>query len=408
MKQTLWRNADLHTAWCWLLMALLLAQPTYPEVVISQVYGGGGATTGSPSFRNDYIELFNRGIATVDLVGFSVQYAPATGSNWTATLLSGSIAPGQYYLIQEAGGSLGSVLPAPDAIGTVAMSATNGKLALVSDVTALTGACPISFSIVDMLGYGNASCFEGLGTVAPLSTTLAALRLDDGCTDTGNNSADFASGIPAPRSTGSPTHPCSPVPIRLSYFTGHVNPITLTVDLRWGTLSEINNYGFELQKKVESENTYQTIPRSFVAGHGTTLVPHDYAFSDSGTTSGNWLYRLQQIDLDGTTHPSEPIIINLITAVGEGLARRELVPLRNYPNPFNPITTIEFSLAAGGWVNLKVFDTLGREVAVLADNELPAGDHQVEWNASGLAGGAYVCRLQSSGTVRATRVVLLK
>jgi hypothetical protein len=377
-------------------------------VVISQVYGGGGATTGSPSFRNDYIELFNRSATIVDLAGFSVQYAPGTGSTWSVTLLSGLIAPSQYYLIQEAGSSLGSPLPTPDVTGTFAMSATNGKVALVSDATALSGACPISPSIIDLIGYGNASCFEGLGTAPSLSTTLAALRLDDGCADTDDNSADFAAGIPAPRTTVSPTHACSPVPIQLSYFTGLVNPITLSVDLRWGTLSETNNFGFELQKKTISEPTYLTIPGSFVAGHGTTLIPHDYTCSDNETAAGNWLYRLQQIDLDGTRHSTEPIAINLITAVGERIAEPDVIPLRNYPNPFNPSTTIEFSLTARGWVSLKVFDILGREVAELADDELLPGDHKLEWNAHRLAGGVYVCRLQSGGTVRARRIILLK
>lgn len=408
MKHTLGRNAGLCTILCGLWKILILTQPTYSQVVISQVYGGGGATTGSPSFRNDYIELLNRGTATAELTGYSVQYAPATSATWSATPLSGSIAPGQYYLVQEAGGSLGNVIPSPDAIGTIAMSAANGKVALVGSTTVLSGLCPVNPPVVDLVGYGSASCFEGLGAVAPLSTTLAALRLDDGCTDTDNNSADFVTGTPAPRNTSSPLYPCTSVPIQLAYFTGQANPVTRTIDLRWGTVSEVNNYGFNLQKRAESEATFKAIPGSFVTGHGTTLIPQDYSYSDSMSAAGNWLYRLVQIDFDGTAHLSNPIAISAITAVQSGPNLRKLLILQCYPNPFNPSTTIEFSLAVQGCVSLKVFNILGREIAVLVDKELPAGNYTAEWNADRFAGGVYICRLQSGGTIHTTRLVLLK
>src|SRR5688500_7565147 len=103
--------------------------------VISQVYGGGGATTGSPTFKNDFIELFNRGTAPVSLAGMSVQYASSTGNFTQATPLpSVTLQPGQYFLVQEgtAAGALGGTLPTPDASGTISMSATTGKAALAN------------------------------------------------------------------------------------------------------------------------------------------------------------------------------------------------------------------------------------------------------------------------------------
>jgi len=105
-------------------------------VVISQVYGGGG-NAGS-TFKNDFIELFNSSGATVTVDGWSVQYASAAGTTWQVTNLSGSIAPGQYYLVQESQGAGGTTaLPTPNATGTIAMSATVGKVALLSSTTAL-------------------------------------------------------------------------------------------------------------------------------------------------------------------------------------------------------------------------------------------------------------------------------
>ncbi|MEN9644158.1 MAG: hypothetical protein RL238_827, partial [Actinomycetota bacterium] len=184
------------------------------DIVIGQVYGGGG-NTGAP-YQNDFIELFNRGTSTVSLVGWSVQYASATGTgNFTvATALTGSLAPGQYLLVQQ-GGSVanGVALPAPDLTGTTLMSSTGGKVALVTQATALAcngGSTPCTAeqlaSIKDLVGYGTANFFEGAATPA-LSNTTAALRAS--CVDTDDNSADFSVGAPSPRNTASPLSVCA-------------------------------------------------------------------------------------------------------------------------------------------------------------------------------------------------------
>jgi predicted extracellular nuclease len=104
-----------------------------PDIVISQVYGGGGNT--GAQYTNDFIELYNRSTSAVSVAGWTVQYASATGSTWSKTALSGSIAPGRYYLVKEAGGTTGSALPTPEATGTIVMSATSAKVALVTSGT---------------------------------------------------------------------------------------------------------------------------------------------------------------------------------------------------------------------------------------------------------------------------------
>ncbi|HEX9267194.1 MAG TPA: lamin tail domain-containing protein, partial [Candidatus Limnocylindria bacterium] len=147
-----------------MLVALVpLSQPAAAvstTVVISQVYGGGGNS--GATFKNDFIELFNRGSVAVDVTGWSVQYASAAGTSWAATPLSGTIHSGQYYLVQEAAGAGGTTnLPSPDATGTIAMSATSAKVALVNTTAALTGSgCPFSATVVDFVGYGVANCAE--------------------------------------------------------------------------------------------------------------------------------------------------------------------------------------------------------------------------------------------------------
>jgi uncharacterized protein len=182
------------------------AQEAGGSVVVSQVYGGGGNS--GATYTHDFIELFNRGSEPVNLSGWSVQYASATGSTWQVTALSGTLQPGQYYLVQQAQGAGGTTpLPTPDASGTIAMSATNGKVALVDSTTSLSGTCPAG--VVDFVGFGStANCFEGSGPTATLSNTTAALRVGDGCVDTDDNAADFGTGAPTPRNTASPLNVC--------------------------------------------------------------------------------------------------------------------------------------------------------------------------------------------------------
>ena len=175
------------------------AEAASTDLVISQVYGGGGNT--GATFKNDFIEIFNRGSSAVDVTGWSVQYASSGGNSWQVTNLTGAIQPGHYYLVQEAAGAGGTTsLPTPDAIGSgsgISMSGTSGKVALVTNQTALTCGsatlnCSTIAAIKDFVGFGTAATnFEGSGPTANLSNTTAALRGGNGCVDTDNNSADF-------------------------------------------------------------------------------------------------------------------------------------------------------------------------------------------------------------------------
>jgi len=185
---------------------LLAGSAAHAQVVISQVYGGGG-NSGAP-LRSDFIELHNNGATAVVLDGWSVQYASAAGTSWQKTDLSGSIAPGGYYLVKQADGTNPApALPTPDVVGTIPMSGSAGKVALVNHATALTGACPTGN--IDFVGYGSsATCAEGAGPTAGLSATTAALRADNGCTDSNVNSADFNIGAPNPRNAAATAFAC--------------------------------------------------------------------------------------------------------------------------------------------------------------------------------------------------------
>lgn len=189
------------------LLALAGPAAAAGNLVISQVYGGGGNS--GATYKNDFIELFNRGSTAINLSGWSVQYASSAGTSWQVTPLAAvTLLPGQFHLVQEAVGAGGSVsLPIPDSTGTIALSGTTGKVALVASTTALSGACPAGAA--DLVGYGAASCAETT-PVAALTNTTAAIRSVP-CNDTDNNSADFGSAAPAPRNAATPLAACGGV-----------------------------------------------------------------------------------------------------------------------------------------------------------------------------------------------------
>ncbi|MDZ4800190.1 MAG: ExeM/NucH family extracellular endonuclease [Bryobacteraceae bacterium] len=184
------------------------------KIVISQVYGGGGSSsTTAPlsTYQRDYIELFNAGDAAQSINGWTLKYASASGTSWTKiTLPNVSIQPGKYHLVVTGtAGSTGTVLTGDtDGGGSINASATDGKIALFSGDPTITAACPTNAALVDFVGFGTANCAETTATAA-MARNTAALRKSNGCTDTGNNSADFNVTTPNPRTSALTAAPCS-------------------------------------------------------------------------------------------------------------------------------------------------------------------------------------------------------
>jgi predicted extracellular nuclease len=181
------------------------------SIVVSQVYGGGG--NAGATFTNDFVELFNRGSATVDVSGWTVQYASAASTSWQTTTLTGSIAPGRYYLVQLAStAQVGAALPSPDATGTTNLASTGGKVAVVRGTAALAcgatvGSCSAAPLVEDLVGYGSATDYEGAGPAPALDSTTAAVRATS-CADANANATDFTAATPTPRNSFSPSTSC--------------------------------------------------------------------------------------------------------------------------------------------------------------------------------------------------------
>ncbi len=233
------------------LVAIATAQSATavsPDVVISEVYGGGGNS--GATLTNDFIELYNRGNAPVDISTWSVQYGSSGGTTWLRTNLSGTIQPGRWYLIQEAPGAGGTTpLPTPDAVGTTAMSATAAKVVLVTHQVTLTCGitCGPADGVYDLVGYGAANMFE-TAPAPGLSNTTSASRDAEG-TDTDNNSADFTAGAPDPQNSGSEPPPPPPVKtINEIQGAAHRSPLEgLAVADVHGIVTAKRNNGFWMQ-----------------------------------------------------------------------------------------------------------------------------------------------------------------
>lgn len=189
------------------------------QIVISQVYGGGGNS--GATLNQDYVELFNAGSTPVTMSGWALQYRSATGTssfNVVKPLATATILPGHFYLIGASTvGSTGAALPTVDDTAAVNLSGTGGVIALTSTTTLLTGCSAIDPSnTVDFVGYGSTTtCYEGTGPTGTLSSTTGATRTNV-CVDADNNAGEFTVGALNPRNSATTATPCSSTPVPLS------------------------------------------------------------------------------------------------------------------------------------------------------------------------------------------------
>jgi hypothetical protein len=199
------------------------------------------------------------------------------------------------------------------------------------------------------------------------------------------------------------------VPIQLASFTGRALGGSRVL-LEWRTISEINNFGFEVERSAQQSGAFETIPNSFVPGNGTTIEPRSYQFTHTNASASLPFYRLKQIDLDGTVHYFDPIRVSLPTSVGERGTPTSFSLEQNYPNPFNPKTIIKYQLpiANSQLVSLKVFDVLGQEVATFVNEVKAAGEYSVTWDASDVPSGVYLYKLVAGNFVAVKKLVVAK
>lgn len=360
----------LFSVCCFLSYFVSFAQATKSPVVISQVYGAQGVV-----YQNDFIELFNRSNVPVTLTGHSVQIASATGTTfYKVPLPTITLLPGQYYLIScAATAATGAPLPTPDLLApSLDMGPSNGRVALSSSTATLSGsACFSSGTVVDLVGYGTAFCYEGSGALQGMTSTTAAVRLGSGTIDGNNNSLDFAVQTPAPRNSSSSYGPTVSLPVRLQSFTATKG--AGSVGLSWKTALEENTVSFTIERSSDGRQfmVLGTLP---AAGK-----PSTYAYMDVATPAGTQYYRLRVTDRDGAVSYS-----HIIAVARNGKSAAQL-----YPNPAGNTVVIEVKGTAGH--TIQVTDLSGRIVKTIA--VLQPGDSSLSVDISDLVSGIYFVKV---------------
>jgi hypothetical protein len=192
----------------------------------------------------------------------------------------------------------------------------------------------------------------------------------------------------------------SVLPVELVSFTATANG--MNTNLHWSTATEINNSGFEIQRR----QTGDWAKVGFVAGAGTSNAPRNYSYTDSKLSAGSYAYRLKQIDNNGAFTYGSTVEVAISSAPAA------FALSQNYPNPFNPSTVISYSLEKAGMVSLRVYNMLGQEVATLVNGPQEAGVYTVSFNTSkgtlGLSSGVYLYRLEAGSFISTKKLVLMK
>ncbi len=192
----------------------------------------------------------------------------------------------------------------------------------------------------------------------------------------------------------------SSTPVDLTSFTASARDGA--VNLTWSTSTESNNKGFEIERLNTGLGAGRWNEIAFIPGSGTTTETKFYAYTNKNLAPGTYLYRLKQIDFDGRAKYSDE------TGASIGIPRQFSLG-QNFPNPFNPATTISYELPRSGFVTLRIYDILGREAAVLVNERKQAGRYLVNFDAgkSGLSGGVYIYQLRVDDYESSKKMLLL-
>ncbi|MBU0475046.1 MAG: T9SS type A sorting domain-containing protein [Bacteroidetes bacterium] len=202
------------------------------------------------------------------------------------------------------------------------------------------------------------------------------------------------------------------LPVELVYFVGDV--VDSTVELRWGTATEVNNYGYDILR-ADTSLLFERI--DFVQGHGNSYSPKDYLFFDTTITkNGKYFYLLKQIDFDGNfelTHDTVKVTVDYITSIKENFQTQNLEPevfelSQNYPNPFNPETNILFTIREQDFVTLKLYSITGEELETIISGIVTSGTHIIKFKPKNLSSGTYIYKFSVHNKSVSKKMIFIK
>jgi len=324
---------------------------------------------------------------------FSIFRSTNLGENWT---LAGFLAT-EAFLFTNNGDVFAGVLTNPITANDIYKSTDNGMTWSRTNVFNHTGTVGFREFEVDYNGdfyvaiTGNLSGVY-LSTDAGVSWSNYSFSLPTKCLAIDSSGFIYA----GTNQQGIFRAPGRTVPVELISFIAEVS--NKNVILSWITATEINNYGFEIERKQSGVDWAKI---GFIQGNGTTIKENIYNYADENIETGEYYYRLKQIDYDGSFEYSTELEVVIEIFYDFNLEQ-------NYPNPFNPGTSINYSIREKGLVNLKVFDILGKEVAVLINENQGAGNYSVQFNASNLPSGIYFYKITLGNYTATKKLILLK
>lgn len=275
----------------------------------------------------------------------------------------------------------------------------NGAGIAVSNISLSISAGSLSVNTVSTNASGISPDVEVLNTLTGTITATASMLFSQGrilhSTTLNKQSLTIAYPVYGMMET---TSDWGALPVELSAFNATVNG--RNVELNWTTSSEINNSGFNIERKLIGVSEWNTIGN--VVGNGTSNNQHSYSFTDRNIVNGKYSYRLKQIDFNGNYEYH-----NLNSEVELG-APTKFSLYQNYPNPFNPTTKINYDLVNDGNVSLKIYNMSGKEIATLVNGFNASGYHSVTFDATGISSGIYYYKLEANGISKVMKMALIK
>jgi hypothetical protein len=388
--------------------------PPYPgSIVFTQV----GVNDGSSNNYIEFMTLYRMNLTSLKITSNPVQstgqiadgnYYDLSNTNWT------DVPAGTFVRL---GNNLNNDNNASDRIlqynGSGSASLPNLIAGSSNQLIAYTGSAPVPTYYIAGIHWGDTNGWSSSSN-APFDTpsssniTLTSTSEDNwyySNTASGNlysvrnsltTQGNWSSITPGGFQNLSSNISSNALPVELSSFTGRIDKDKII--LQWRTETEVNNYGFEIQRSTDKISWSKI---GFVPGNGNSNAPNAYTFIDKNPIGGTVYYRLKQEDNDGRFEYSKIIELNYTIPL-------EVSLLQNYPNPFNPVSTIKYSIPEYGFVSLKVYDVLGRLVTTLVNGKQEAGQYSVKFNGNGLASGIYFYVLTTNNFVISKKMNLLK
>jgi len=383
--------------------------------------GIAGITFGATTLSgNATFDIFNSGSANAQLIlgvvgqsggtrsliksGDGTLILNGAGNNTGGTELSqGEITMGVNNALSSggfnfAGGTLNANNKTDNTIGALTLTA-NSILNLSPGGTSATltfaGISGVANGILTITGWSGSA--GGLGTDDKIifsgGTTPDDNFLQHIHFDLGSGNIYYGS-----LGAGGELYPDAILPVEISTFTAMFNTKD-KVDLFWKTETEINNFGFYVERRVNYTN-WESL--SFIEGHGNSNSPKQYNYFDKDLFAGGskFQYRLKQVDNDGNYIYSDVVEIEIVPD--------EYELSQNYPNPFNPGTSIRFSLPKETQLKINLYNMLGEFVETIADGIYEAGNYKVNFNAFNLPSDMYIYRIESNDFVQTKKMILLK